>query len=65
MFACHKSPAGLEFVCSGWLAAVGIENITARLAAIHGVIDPIGFLPGDDWPALHASYEELEEVHGR
>jgi hypothetical protein len=63
MFACHKSPDGREFVCAGWLAAVGIESLTARFAAIQGVIDPAGFKPGDDWPELHPSYAALLAVH--
>jgi Family of unknown function (DUF6283) len=64
MFACHKAPDGGEFVCAGWQAAVGLENLTARLAASRGGIDPEGFHPGPDWPELYASYVALLEVHG-
>lgn len=65
MFACHKSPEGREFVCAGWQASVGLDNIQARLSASQGRIDPEGFRPGPDWPELHASYEALEAHHGR
>jgi hypothetical protein len=64
MFACHKSVDGQEFVCAGWLASVGYESLTARVAASQGIIDPEGFEPGADWPELHASYAALEAVHG-
>ena len=52
MFACHKSPDGREFVCAGWLASVGVESLTARLAAVSGIIDSEGFRPGEDSPGV-------------
>lgn len=64
LFACHKAPEGGEFVCAGWLAAVGLENLTARLLAVQGRLTGVGFHPGDDWPELHGSYAELLAVHG-
>lgn len=64
MFACHKTPEGREMPCAGWLAAVGYESLTVRVLLGRGEI-PVGRMtPEPDWPELHASYAELEAVHG-
>lgn len=63
-FACHKAPEGEEFVCAGWLAAVGYYNLSARVAAAYGHIPHEAFQPGDGWPELYESYAELLAVHG-
>lgn len=50
--------------CAGWLAAVGYESLTVRVLLGRGEI-PVGRMtPEPDWPELHASYAELEAVHG-
>lgn len=64
MFACHKAPEGEEFYCAGWVAAVGHESLTARVACMQGSIPGEAFTPGEDWPELYESYEALIDVHG-
>lgn len=64
MFACHKSPAGEEFYCSGWLAAVGLDHLGVRVLVSFGEIPSEALRPGDDWPELHPSYDALLDVHG-
>lgn len=59
MFACHKSPEGREFACAGWLAAVGCEHVSVRFAVIAGQLPAEALSPGDGWPELHGSYEEM------
>lgn len=62
LFACHKSNDGTDMPCAGWLASVGWESITVRLLVIHGRIPGEALKPGDDWPALHSSYEEMAKA---
>jgi hypothetical protein len=62
MFACHKSPEGREEACAGWLAVCGIEHLGVRLAVLTGQLEPEHLRPGDDWPPLFASYEEMAAV---
>lgn len=63
-FGCHKAREGEDFYCAGWLAAVGVEHLGVRVAVARGAVDVAALAPGPDWPPLHASYEELEAVHG-
>lgn len=62
MFACHKSADGRELPCAGWLAAVGYESLTVRVNLATGAIPPEAMEPGEDWPELHESYEEMMEA---
>lgn len=62
LFACHKSHEGKDVPCAGWLAAVGIESITVRLLVCQGRLPASVLKPGDDWPELFASYEEIAEA---
>lgn len=64
MFACHKSPQGEEFVCSGWLAVCGIDHVGVRLNVAQGFIDPEALRPGDDWPELFSDYAEMAQTMG-
>lgn len=64
MFACHKSREGGELPCAGWLASVGYESLTVRVLLAQGEIPPEAMRPGEDWPALFESYEEMEEAQG-
>ena len=64
MFACHKSPEGREEACAGWLAAVGYESLTVRLQLAFGRLDPAALTPGDDWPELFDSYEQMAATQG-
>ena len=61
IFACHKSPEGREEACAGWLAVCGIEHLGVRMAAITGRLEPADLRPGDGWPELFATYEEMAE----
>lgn len=65
LFACHKSPVGHEEACAGWLAAVGVDSIEVRLAVAMKRLPAAAITPGDGWPALFASYEEMAEAQGR
>lgn len=62
IFGCHKSKPGEELPCAGWLAAVGRENVRVRLAVSMGSIPLEALNPGDDWPPLFESYDEMEEA---
>lgn len=62
-FACHKSNQDEEFHCAGWLAAVGYEHLGVRLAVVHGVVDAAALDPGEDWPELHLTWDDLLATH--
>jgi hypothetical protein len=61
MFACHKSAEAHEIPCAGWLAVVGYEHLTVRLSIIEGVLPSEVLRPGEGWPELFSSYDELVE----
>lgn len=63
MFACHKTPDGAERACASWLAVVGREHLAVRLALLMDRLDPSALAPGDGWPPLYASYDELAEAN--
>lgn len=60
IFACHKSPAGEEQACVGYLLVVGYANIAVRLAAVRNafVMEELT----SDGP-LFDSYDQVLEVH--
>lgn len=60
MFACHKSTEDDPLACAGWLAAVGYENLTARLLIAQGAMA----MPEPDasWPPLFESYDGMASV---
>ncbi|NDK24708.1 hypothetical protein FSY75_09505 [Streptomyces sp. TR1341] len=62
MFACHKTKEGRERACAGWLAAVGHRHIGVRLAVAQGRLPAEVLTPGDGWPELFDSYEEMASV---
>lgn len=64
IFACHKTPEGGERTCASWLAVVGHRHIAVRVAVASGRLDPTALEPGDGWPELYGSYEELAEANG-
>lgn len=57
-FACHQSHEGGEVVCAGWLAVYGHRSIAIRMKVLAGMI-PMD--PGDDWPMLEESFEDVIE----
>mgnify|MGYP003545231289 CR=1 FL=1 len=62
MFACHHSAEGDEYPCAGWLAAVGYFHLGVRFAVIRGAIPSEALRPGEDWPELFESYDDMAEV---
>jgi hypothetical protein len=65
-FGCHKGEpgTGTDLACAGWLAVAGSEHLGIRLAVIMGRLDPGDLRPGDGWPDLYGSYEELAAANG-
>lgn len=64
IFGCHKSSDENTMPCAGWLASVGNQNIRVRMAVAMGEI-PVELLkPGEDWPPLFESYDEMEAAQG-
>lgn len=64
MFACHMTAEGREKPCAGWLAVAGRQHLGVRLAVAVGAIPGRLLDPGDDWPALFGSYEEMATRQG-
>ncbi len=64
MFACHKSEPGRDRACAGWLAVAGVEHLGIRLAVALGRLPAAALRPGDDWPDLFGSYDEMAERNG-
>jgi hypothetical protein len=62
LFACHKSPEGREEACAGWLATVGIEHLGVRVAVATGQLPAEALAPGENWPDLHETYDEMVEA---
>lgn len=62
LFACHKSPEGREEACAGWLAVSGYEHLGVRLAVAQGRLPASVLTPGEGWPELHSSYDEMAAV---
>jgi hypothetical protein len=61
--ACHLDQPGTAHawrLCAGWLAVVGHEHLGIRVAEIFGGLPDTALIPGEDWPALYESLEELE-----
>lgn len=63
-FACHKSHPGRDRACAGWLAVAGIDHLGVRLAVAIGRLQPTVLQPGEDWPELFASFDEMAERNG-
>lgn len=59
LFACHKSQHGQEIACAGWLAAVGHDHLGIRLAVITGRLPASALTPGEDWPELYESLQDM------
>lgn len=59
IFACHLSKPDEEFPCAGWLVAHGWHSIAVRLRISTGKLDVAALEPGENWPELHADYDEM------
>ena len=46
LVACHKSPAGHDVICAGWLAVEGHNHLGVRLLVIAGQILAVALRPG-------------------
>ena len=64
IFACHKTEAGRDRACAGWLAVAGVEHLGIRLAVVLGRLPASALRPAGDWPELFASYDEMAERNG-
>lgn len=64
MFACHKSVEGREAACAGWLAVAGGEHLGVRWAVSMQRLDASALAPGEGWPVLYASFEEMAAFNG-
>jgi hypothetical protein len=64
LWACHTSQEGLDLVCASWLARVGLDHLTVRLAVAAGRIPAEALSPGEDWPRLYDSFESLAAANG-
>lgn len=62
LFACHLTHEGREQACAGWLAVAGTEHIGVRLAVLQGRLPAETLQPGDGWPGLFSSYDEMAAV---
>ena len=60
-FACHKSPAGKEFGCAGFVLAGSTHNLGARLAAMAGKMDRDGTSATGP---LHPNYRAMAIARG-
>ena len=66
MFGCHKGAPGTDedLACAGWLAVAGHAHPLVRIAVLTGRLEPADLEPGDGWPALFGSYDEMAEAQG-
>lgn len=63
LVACHKSPAGRDVICAGWLSVEGHNHLGVQLLVIAGQILAVALRPGPGWPALVASLAEMVARH--
>lgn len=64
IFACHMSSEGKEVACAGFLAVDGGQNLEVRLSQSLGDLPADVLSPGDAWPALYKSFEEMAAANG-
>lgn len=66
LFGCHKGEPGTyaDLACAGWLAVAAHQHPMVRLAVIRGDLPASALEPGDGWPELYGSYDELAEANG-
>lgn len=59
LFGCHATPRGGEHACAGWLAVEGLGHLRVRMALSLGDLEPEAIRPGEGWPELYESYDEM------
>lgn len=66
IFGCHDGApgSGEDVACAGWLAVVGHRHIGVRIAVASGRLPASALVPGEGWPDLYGSYDELAAVNG-
>jgi Family of unknown function (DUF6283) len=66
MFGCHKGEpgTGADLACAGWLAVCGFDHLGVRLDVITGRLGQDALRPGDGWPELFGSYDEMAAAQG-
>lgn len=52
-------------LCAGHVAVEGHAHPLIQLAIIEGLVDPAILTPGNDWPELYDSYQEMLDTVGR
>jgi hypothetical protein len=67
LFGCHKGdPATNEdLACAGWLASFGGDHLAIRLAKAEGRLPASALRPGENWPPLYATWEEMVRAQTR
>lgn len=58
LFACHKTPEGIERACAGWLAREGTSHPIVRLAVLQGHVPVCALDVREGWPELHETFLE-------
>jgi len=61
IFACHKSPEGLEYACAGYLLVEGLSNIAVRIASCQRRMDVRALHSPHP---LYSRYEEMARANG-
>lgn len=62
LFGCHKGQPGTpeaDLACAGWLARFGGDHVTIRLALARGQLPPAMMEPGENWPPLHETWDDV------
>lgn len=62
LFGCHKgtpSDPDEDLACAGWLAKFGAGHPTVRLAVVCGGLPVSALEPGENWPPLHNTWDEV------
>jgi hypothetical protein len=65
LFGCHKGDPRTggegELLCAGVLAAFGFDSVKVKMAVHFGRLDPAALHPGEGWPELYATWDEMVE----
>jgi hypothetical protein len=64
LWACHTSTEGRDMLCASWLARVGLDHLSIRLAVAAGRIPAEALTAGEDWPSLYGSFDSLAAANG-
>lgn len=61
LFGCHKGAPGTntDLACAGWLARFGHDHLAVRLAVATGRLPSTALAPGQNWPPLHPTWNDV------